>query len=81
MPSSRPGSKIGGPSGVESLDPWRVDVGDGEVVAEPGEPDRGHEADMAGANQEQVHGSSVSPCAMPPGRAGCRCCQTQGRVA
>ena len=44
-----------GAARVRGGDPVRVDVGNRDSVAEPGEADRGDQADVAGTEQEQVH--------------------------
>ena len=67
-PSARPrGDRLGQagledrrPALVEVGDPGGVEVGDGDAMAEPGEADRGDQADVAGTEQEEVHEAGIS---------------------
>jgi hypothetical protein len=43
------------PAVVRGGDAGRIEVGDGDPVAEPREADRGDQADVAGTEQEEVH--------------------------
>jgi hypothetical protein len=52
------GLEDGRDAALKAGDPGLVDVGDGEAVAESGESDGGHETDVTGADQEQVHRGS-----------------------